>query len=333
MYYLTYRPQTLSQLDNIEVREQLAKILASPQIPHAFLFAGPKGTGKTSTARILAKELNGPESAQAIAKGTSPDVIEMDGASNRKIDDIRALIAELKFSPLTSKYKIYIIDEVHMLTKEAFNALLKSLEEPPASTIFILATTEADSLPATIASRCMIVTFSQAKNENIISMLKRISTGEKLTFSDDIIQWIANHADGSFRDAAKLLETAVVQGITSVDDLQKITGQTWQKGDLIQLVDAGKKTEALQWIVQSAQAGAQFKLLIEDLLSTLHAHLLHKNGIEVPAQYEYTLSIKECAFFMSLLQKAYGDMKYSPIQSLPLELAIVEFMETYPRKN
>ncbi len=314
------------------MREQLTKILASPVLPHAFLFAGPKGTGKTSTARILAKELNGPDHASAIARGTSPDVIEMDAASNRKIDDIRGLIAELKFSPLTAKYKIYIIDEVHMLTKEAFNALLKSLEEPPASTIFILATTEADSLPATITSRCMVVTFSRAQQVDIISMLKRICACEKLDISEEVLKWIAEHADGSFRDAAKLLDTAVVQGVKTVSDLQKLTGQTWQKGDLLALVDAGKRTEALTWLVQSAQSGAHFKLLIEDLLDRLHSYLLHKNGIEVPTQYEYTFSIKECAFFMSLLQKAYADMKYSPIQSLTLELAVIEFMETYPRK-
>ena len=157
MYYLKYRPRTLSELDNTAVKERIEKILSSKSLPHAFLFTGPKGTGKTSTARIIAKILNAEENKNgvttmdpsqddtqvaAIAKSSSADVIELDAASNRKIDDIRQIVSDLRFTPMSSKYKIYIIDEVHMLTKEAFNALLKSLEEPPESKIFILATTE-----------------------------------------------------------------------------------------------------------------------------------------------------------------------------------------------
>lgn len=326
MYNLTYRPQTLDELDNAVVREQLKKILSAKDIPHAFLFAGPKGTGKTSSARLLAKELNGADNAQAIAKGTSADVIEMDAASNRKIDDIRDLIAELKFSPLTSKYKIYIIDEVHMLTKEAFNALLKSLEEPPESTIFILATTEADSLPKTIRSRCMIINFPEAQKTDILSMMQRIVKGEKLTVSDDVLGYIADHADGSFRDAAKILDLATMQGATSIDDVKKLLGQTWYKGNLLEIIDTDSTKDALTWIEESAKGGTRFKLLIEDLLSQLHGQLLKKNDIAVHNAAEYTFTTKEIAQLIGLLQKAYNDMKNSPIQALPLEIAVVEFM-------
>ncbi len=331
MYYTTYRPQTLAELDNVAVREKLEKILKAPHMPHAFLFAGPKGTGKTSTARILAKELNGPENAQAIAKGTSPDVIELDAASHRKIDDIREIISELKFSPLVSKYKIYIIDEVHMLTKESFNALLKSLEEPPASTLFILATTEADNLPATIRSRCMIVPFTLATHTDIMSMLNRICAGESLNLPQDMLEWIARHADGSFRDAAKLLDTAVVQGATTLEALISVAGHQGQRDDLLLILQNKNTKKALEWIQASAQSGAQFKGILEELLTKLHAHLLRRNGIEVPVQTEYTFSIKECAKLMSMLQQAYNEMKFAPIQHIPLELAVIDFLDDQTR--
>lgn len=328
MYYLKYRPHTLDELDNVGVREQLIKVLASPTIPHAFLFAGPKGTGKTSTARILAKVLNGDEHAEAIAKGTSPDVIEIDAASHRGIDDIRDLISELKFSPLVSKYKVYIIDEVHMLTTPAFNALLKSLEEPPASTIFVLATTEADALPATILSRCMTVNFVTAQKRDIISMLQRISTGEKLTLTPDVLDYIADHADGSFRDAAKILDLAHMQQATSIDDIKKLLGHTWHGDDLLALLQKGTAHDILTWIQKTSSTGTNFRLLIEDLLAQLHLQLLKKNKIEVDVATEYTFSTKELAQLMGLLQKAHADMKVSPIQSLPFELALLEFIDT-----
>lgn len=328
MYYLKYRPQTLDDLDNVAVREQLKKVLASPTIPHAFLFAGPKGTGKTSTARILAKVLNGTENAEAIAKGTSPDVIEMDAASHRKIDDIRDLISELKFSPLVSKYKVYIIDEVHMLTKEAFNALLKSLEEPPASTIFVLATTEADALPRTIASRCMMINFVTAEKKDILSMMQRISTGEKLTLAPDVLDYIADHADGSFRDAAKILDLAHMQQATSIEEVKKLLGHTWHSDDLLTLLQDGSVQHVLEWVEKSATSGTNFRLLIEDLLSQLHLQLLKKNNIEVNVATEYTFSTKEIAQLMGLLQKAHSDMKFAPIQALPFELALLGFIET-----
>lgn len=342
MYYLKYRPQNIEELDNSAVREQLTRLLNGGNIPHAFLFTGPKGTGKTSTARIVAKVLNAEENAKkiktlkpspedpnvrAITKGVSPDVIEMDAASNRKIDDIRELISELKFAPLVSQYKVYIIDEVHMLTKEAFNALLKSLEEPPIRTIFILATTEADSLPKTITSRCMVINFPHASTSDIESMLDRYISAEKLKVSDDVKKYIAGHADGSFRDAAKILDLAVMQNAKTVDDVKDLLGQTWYKGDFLQILDTGTVQEALEWIQHSGKNGANFKLLIESLLRTLHIQLLKKNKIEVESDSEYTFSVKDIMRLISSLQKAYNDMKISPVQSLPLEIATVEYFQ------
>lgn len=341
MFYLKYRPHTLQELDNTHVRDQLTKILQAESIPHAFLFAGPKGTGKTSTARIVAKILNSTDNAsgkiknlspseseanvRAITQGTSPDVIEMDAASSRKIDDIRQLISELKFAPLVSQYKIYIIDEVHMLTKEAFNALLKSLEEPPPSTLFILATTETDSLPKTILSRCVMVNFVHADTQDVISMLKRISTGEKISLSDDALTSIAEHSGGSFRDAAKLLEMAVIQKATTPEAIQGLLGTSSQSVDSIDVFLTGSLSDSLTWIQHASTEGANFRSIIESMLHTLHKILLQKNGIDVELKTTYNVSIKEVAYLISLLQRAYNEMKYAPVHQLPLELVAVDF--------
>ena len=327
MYYLKYRPQTIKELDSKSVRDQLAAVLQADPMPHAFLFSGPKGTGKTSTARIIAKVLNGEDNAQAITRGYSPDVIEIDAASHRKIDDIRGLIAELKFAPIVSPYKIYIIDEVHMLTKEAFNALLKSLEEPPPSTIFILATTEIEKLPKTIVSRCIQIIFSKAKTADLISMLDRIDSAEKLKLSKEAKEFIAQKADGSFRDAAKTLEMAVIQGDTSLGGMKQYLGISTSEQDLLTLIDKKDLKKSLEWIEAAAESGNDFASLIESLMARLHQQLLKKNNIAVELETEYNFTIKEISRLISLLQKAYGQLKYSPIEALPLEVAIVEYVE------
>ena len=187
MYYLKYRPQKIKEISNQKRRELLTKVFSKTKdIPHAWLFAGPKGTGKTSTARIIAKILNcennlfankskSPEpcdkcvSCRSIEQNRFFDVYELDAASNRGIDDVRALRDQVAYSPTKGRFKVYIIDEAHMLTKEAFNALLKTLEEPPKFVIFILATTEPQKLPATISSRCLVLNFHKAREEEIIT--------------------------------------------------------------------------------------------------------------------------------------------------------------------
>lgn len=341
MFYRKYRPATLAELDTRRIKEQLASILKTAVIPHAFLFTGPRGTGKTSTARIVAKILNADVNKKkittldpdkkdpniiAISQGNSADVVEIDAASHRKIDDVRELIAQLKFAPLASKYKVYIVDEVHMLTKEAFNALLKSLEEPPAHTIFILATTEAEALPKTILSRCIRINFSKAEQEDIVAMLKRICQGEKLKIDESNLAFIAQAADGSFRDAAKTLEIVALGGDMSTEAIRTLLGSSSSVENLLRFVAECKTSEALSWIAEAASQGSDFKFIIENLLSLLHNLLLAKHNIKSEQLIKIDLTIKQIALLMSLLQKAYGQLKITPIASLPLEIAIIDYM-------
>jgi DNA polymerase-3 subunit gamma/tau len=216
-----WRPQKFDDIIGQEhISKTLSNAITSEHIGHAFIFAGPRGVGKTSTARILAKALNcekGPvaipcdacSNCTSIIKGNSLDVLEIDGASNRGIDEIRNLRENIRFTPSQGKYRIYIIDEVHMLTKEAFNALLKTLEEPPSHALFIFATTEIHRVPATILSRCQRFDFKRIPVKIIIEHLKYICDKEKIKIEDDAVLQIAKKADGSLRDAQSILDQII----------------------------------------------------------------------------------------------------------------------------
>ena len=216
--YRKYRPQTFSDVVGQEhITETLKKELAEGKTVHAYLFTGTRGTGKTSCAKILAKAANclnnnngDPclecESCLSIKDGENTDIVEIDAASNNSVDSIRELRDLISFAPSSSKYRVYIIDEVHMLTISAFNALLKTLEEPPQHVIFILATTEVHKLPATILSRCQRFDFRRIDNEKICERIQYIADKEGLTVTDDAATLIAAAADGGMRDALSILD-------------------------------------------------------------------------------------------------------------------------------
>ena len=216
--YRQWRPQDFKNLvGQNHISSTLKNAIQLGKIAHAYLFSGPRGTGKTSTAKILAKSLNcmnGPTSdpcnvcanCERITNGTSMDVLEIDAASNRGIDEIRELRESVKFAPVDGRYKVYIIDEVHMLTNEAFNALLKTLEEPPAHVVFILATTEAHKIPATIHSRCQRFDFRRIGFREIEQRLTDVAQHNGLTVAPDALKLIASHADGGLRDALSILD-------------------------------------------------------------------------------------------------------------------------------
>ena len=238
--YRKFRPQTFEDvLGQDETVQVLKNSLQSGRIGHAYLFCGPRGTGKTSCARIFAKTLNceivkAPEpcgkcaNCLSVAKGTNMDIIEIDAASNRGVDNIRDLREKVRFAPVQGKYKIYIIDEVHMLTGEAFNALLKTLEEPPSHTIFIMATTEPQKLPHTIISRCQRFDFRRITPIVVAEKLKKEATLENISIEDTALIRIAGAADGSFRDAESLLEQlyAYTEETITETDVLRLLGRT-----------------------------------------------------------------------------------------------------------
>lgn len=238
--YRKYRPQTLETLVGQEhVKKTLTSAIELGKISHAYLFTGPRGTGKTSTARILAKSLNcvnGPTtkpcgecaSCKDITNSIPIDVIEIDAASNRKVEDTQAILEKIQYVPVNGKFKIYIIDEVHMLTNHAFNALLKTLEEPPENVVFILATTEVHKVLDTIKSRCQRYDFRRITTDDIVKHLRYISDEEKINITDDALFAIAKNSAGGMRDSISLLDQLSILGMTkevTVDDVNSILGR------------------------------------------------------------------------------------------------------------
>lgn len=342
MFYLTYRPQTLSDIDNAPLRERLVSLIEQKQIPHAILFTGSKGTGKTSAARILAKAVNCQHNVYAdegtsrepcnacdlckkITAGSCVDVVEIDAASNRRIDDVRELGASVQFMPIEARCKIYIIDEVHMLTTEAFNALLKTLEEPPQNVLFFLATTEVDKLPQTIVSRCVVIQSGSAQEEDVVHMLQRIAVGEGIEVADEIVHYIAQHCEVSFRDAAKIFEEANLHKPITLEAVQHIVGLDTSQVTFLQNIVANNEKAALTAIYTFAQQGRNMKPFIEACILDLQSSLLAHKGIS--SSHKIDLTIPQHVRLMKLLQRAHGELRVSPFPDLPLELAVVEYFQ------
>jgi DNA polymerase III subunit gamma/tau len=343
VFYRKYRPQSLDQLFGQEaVKQALLKASQNQQLSHAYLFCGPKGTGKTSTARILAKIVNCEvedvtkrpcntcSTCLSITDGSNLDFIEIDAASNRGIDDIRSLRENIKLAPSSARKKVYVIDEVHMLTTEAFNALLKTLEEPPAHVLFILATTEAHKIPATILSRVQKLDFQQANLKQLQQAIENIINQEKIELEDGVASLIARRADGSFRDAAKILDQLSAKGgKIEIKDVEELI-QTGSKEDALALLSALAQKDAqkgLEVITSQLEKGVNLKEFTHDLLNNLRQIMLSHHQQSVPEELKTLstqLSSLQVVRLINLLHQALEQMKTASIASLPLEVAVVE---------
>lgn len=334
--YRRWRPRGFSDfIGQTHVVTTLMHAIETERVAHAYLFAGPRGTGKTSAAKIFAKALNceapkGAEpcdqcsSCQRINEGIFLDVLEIDGASNRGIDEIRELREKIKFSPAEGKFKIYIIDEVHMLTMEAFNALLKTLEEPPRFVVFILATTEVHKLPLTILSRCQRFDFKRFTPEEIRGRLQTILAAEGLAAEEQAIHLISRHAEGGMRDALSLLEQCMAHTRDRLEekDVRAILGLIDQ--EVIEKMAAavkGRQTQAVLKILNEvALDGKDLFQFGQGLVEYFRTELL----TALSGAQSSSWSAGELIRIIEVLATAAQDVKKSFQSGLPLELALIK---------
>lgn len=349
VFYRKWRPQSLAEVAGQEhVTTTLKNALESGRIAHAYLFCGPRGTGKTSTGRILAKAVNcytngrgepcnNCESCISIYQGRSLDVIEIDAASNRGIDDIRNLRERVAFPPGSSRYKVYIIDEVHMLTEPASNALLKTLEEPPPYIIFILATTELHSVLPTIQSRCQRFDFHRLAQSAIVSRLKFICEHEDITTDDATLKLIARYTSGSLRDATNLLEQLIAYygGKIEVSQIREMLGITadYRVKELARHILHSDLNNGFNTIHAVFNDGINLAQFNRELVEYLRNVLLVKSGagksLDITAEELSSISaLTDSIPLNNILTaiKIFGkiDFSYDDYSTLPLELALVD---------
>ncbi len=354
-----WRPQVFEEVvGQRHITQTLQNAISQNRVAHAFLFTGARGVGKTSTARILAKALNceaGPQinpcdqckTCQEITHGTSMDVIEIDGASHRGIDEIRELRENVRYTPAKSRYKIYIIDEVHMLTREAFNALLKTLEEPPPHILFIFATTEPHKIPMTILSRCQRYDFKRIPLREIIGNLKRIIEEEKIQISPGGLHAIAQESDGSLRDAQSLLDQVISYGGKEIrdEDIVEVLGLIDRKilNDTIEAI-AQRDTERCIKIVESVyHFGYDLQHFCRELLQSLHHLMLIKVSqhpealLELPEEELEGLKKQAAEFqfdqlnhLFSLLLKGEEEIAQSTFPRTMLEMTLIRMATLRP---
>jgi DNA polymerase-3 subunit gamma/tau len=351
-----YRPQTFDDIvGQNHVTRTLKNAVEQNRLAHAYLFVGPRGTGKTSTARILAKALNcihGPtvtpcgkcDNCREIAGGNSLDVIELDAASNRGIDDVRELRDNVRYAPAKGRFKIYIIDEVHMLTKEAANALLKTLEEPPKHVIFCLATTEPEKLPITILSRCQRFDLHRIATNLIAQQLQSIATKEKLTLEGAAAHAIARGAEGGMRDAESMLDQLVAfcgEKIAEADVLN-VFGFTSQQmvADFVGRILRGETADALALLHEQCEAGKDMMKLMSDTIAYLRDLLVFKvkpdalsdeASAEMRAAFNEQAPLLETDRLLELIDQfaaAESRMKWAPNKKLHFEVAVIRAIQT-----
>ncbi len=357
MYTALYRAQRPEVFDEILGQEHIVKILkyqiATDAVSHAYLFCGTRGTGKTTTARILAKAVNclaDPDgegrpcghcaNCEAIRKGNFMDVVEIDAASNNGVDSIRELRESVKYPPAVGRKKVYIIDEVHMLSTGAFNALLKTLEEPPENVMFILATTEPQKLPATILSRCMRLDFKRVPQNILAGGMRRICEDRGIEITDGAVKLLANSADGSVRDGLSILDQVISAGDRFIDR-DKVLEYIGTAGEdffieLTDLVAVHNVAEAIVLLDEALADGKDVKQLMKDWTAHYRSLLITKfiknpedmlnmsaENIDRIREQSHQISLEEINNAIIRLSKTINDARWSTQPRILLELAIV----------
>lgn len=361
VFYRKYRPQKFSEFVGQEhIVKTLTNAISMGMISHAYLFSGPRGTGKTTLARIFAKAVNCQNrkegeyepcnqcsSCVEIMEGRSMDLIEIDAASHRGIDEVRELRDGIRFVPTKSKYKVYIIDEAHQITKDAANALLKTLEEPPPFAIFILATTEVHKMIPTILSRCQRFDFKKLTLQEILKKLEFICQKENIKIEKQALELIALNSEGSMRDAEGILDqvfTLFGQREIKVEDVKEILGivETKSASQMVDLLVEKKPKEAIEFLNKLVEEGVDLEEFSKTLIRYLRQILvtkiigerenpflvgLTKEEIEKIKEQSKKITQQNLNKIITLFLDAQNKMKFSPISQLPLELAIVEICQ------
>ena len=336
--YRAYRPTTFEEVAGQEqVTKPLAEQMKNGSVGHAYLFAGSRGLGKTSVARIFARELG----------TTDKDIYEIDAASNNSVEDIRQLTENVYTLPFDSKYKVYILDEAHMLSKSAWNAFLKTLEEPPAHALFILATTELDKVPETVQSRCQVFTFKKPGREGLAALVTKVAKKEGYAVEPAAADLISLLAEGSYRDALSILEK-----VSSMSKDKKLTlGETEEATGaprralveaFVRALSDGNAAGALEVIASLAHENIEYTLYLSLVLEYVRTVLLLRHAPELRKEIEQELgsetfaSVQEVADAkdsklthrtLAALLEAASRMRYSPVPPLALELAVYELAE------
>jgi DNA polymerase-3 subunit gamma/tau len=324
--YRKYRPSNFDEiLGQEEIVNILKKSIENKKISHSYIFSGDRGTGKTSTARIFAKEI-----------GCSPDdIYEMDGASNRGINEIREIRDSVDILPLSSEYKVYIIDEVHMLTKDAFNALLKTLEEPPKHVIFILATTEKEKLLPTIISRCQVFDFKNPDLETLVKLIISVTKKESAEIEEDAALEVAKKGNGSFRDTLSNLQKvlSILSGKIKKEDVQKIFGYNFEnlENEFLLALAEKNKEKVFEKYFELRKNNFDTSIFLNNLIEKIRLSLLLKNSkkfsLDKKEEIEFLKNLNLNSLILKKLLELEERIQSSTRKDLALEVFLIELFE------